>query len=350
MATSKTKSQSKTQSKPKAKPESQSRASLIDQIKEMVVAKKKGAYLIDIAEALGSSVGKVYSAVISQQGINAGLSSDRIVVKFATESNGPVFKVPTKPKEEVTIGVLSDLHFGSQWCATEQIGIEIQRHYDLGARLVLLPGDLLDGIYHHSRYEVAAAGLDLQAHEMAAKLPKLDGLRYLAITGNHDQTFAASCGVNVGRYLESVFGDCGRSDLKVIGQRSGYVKVGSTIIHMWHPTGSPSYAISYKLQKKIEGYEPGCKPDILLTGHWHKQGYVQSRGVHGFACPSMQFGGSDFGNSLVGDSTVGGLVLKIRTDETGVHDLQVSFRNYYRKQDLFVVRDKTRSTLIDRDV
>jgi len=46
-------------------------------------------------------------------------------------------------------------------------------------------------------------------------------------------------------------------------------------------------ATSYKLQKLIESLESGKKPQVLLSGHYHKALYMFCRGVHGFECGTI---------------------------------------------------------------
>jgi UDP-2,3-diacylglucosamine pyrophosphatase LpxH len=46
------------------------------------------------------------------------------------------------------------------------------------------------------------------------------------------------------------------------------------IMRLFHPSSGTAYAISYKIQKAIESYSGGQKPNILLCGHFHKSEYL----------------------------------------------------------------------------
>lgn len=47
-----------------------------------------------------------------------------------------------------------------------------------------------------------------------------------------------------------------------------------------HPGSGTAYALSYKQQKYIEAISGGDKPQLLLTGHFHKSLYMFYRNVH----------------------------------------------------------------------
>jgi predicted phosphodiesterase len=326
--------------KAQTEPGKWSRSRAITLAKELLKSKSK-VRITTLAEQLSALPAAVVKALQSKAGKAAGLTCDKQCVWVDVKGERSTKVVAAEPDgATIKVGVISDLHAGSKYCANGKLTKAIEDMYSQGVRVIMVPGDLLDGIYHHGKYEVSESGLEDQTQKLVSLLPNLPGLVYYAITGNHDQTFAAACGVNVGRYIEDAFRGVGRNDFLFVGQRCGYVDVGGVTINMWHPTGSVGYATSYKLQRKVESYEPGNKPDILLVGHWHKQGYVQCRAVHAFACPSMQFGGSDFGNSLIGDSTVGYIVLTLHTGPRGLESLTATYTNLYRKQTMYKHRDR----------
>lgn len=229
---------------------------------------------------------------------------------------------------------ISDVHFGSLYCLRAQVVDFVKYAYRKGVRNITMSGDLLDGIYNHGKFEVSHNGLEAQTDDMLTTLPRLEGLRYWGITGNHEQTFAAQVGLNVGNYIQSRAREThGRQDIRFFGGRSAYFKVGGAKVHLWHPGGGGSYAKSYKLQKKIESYMPGRKPDILFTGHFHQAAYLVERGIHAFLASSFQGGGSDFAKSLIGSGDIGGWILKWRMTEHGtIRDLVPHKRTYFERE------------------
>ncbi len=238
------------------------------------------------------------------------------------------------------IGVASDLHLGSKYCLRAQLRDFINYAYTEGCREILLPGDLLDGDYRHSKFELSHVGLEDQTVDLFKVLPRRRGLTYHAITGNHDFTFTERSGVDVGSYIETYFKANGRNDFFAYGDRSAFLDIRGARIHMFHPGGSLSYARSYRLQKQIEKYAPGEKPQILLTGHFHQYCHVFERGVHAILCPTFQGGGSAFGKSIGGSPAMGGLILHWSVTEKGtMRDFGVENRNYYEREVMHQVEE-----------
>ena len=229
--------------------------------------------------------------------------------------------------ERQKVGVLSDTHLGSKYCLREQLKEFVAYAYSQGVREILHAGDVLDGCYRHGIWEVSHSGLDAQAEDLFDTLPRMPGLNYRCITGNHDFTFTEGSGVDVGQYLSSVFRSRGRTDVHFYGDRGAFLKVGGAVFHLWHPKSGVAYARSYALQKQVEKYASGEKPNVLLAGHWHVYCHIFERGVHALACPTFQGGGSAFAKSLGGAPAIGGMILSWDLTE---HATLRSFIHEYR--------------------
>lgn len=235
--------------------------------------------------------------------------------------------------ERQKVAVISDTHLGSKYCMRAQLKDFIHYAYSQGVRTILHPGDVLDGAYHHSVFELTHSGLEDQTYDLIETLPQLDGLTYHAITGNHDETFWKKSGVNVGRVIQAHFQDAGRDDFFVYGDRDAYLKVAGIIVHLWHPSGSGAYAKSYHPQKKIEAYT-ALKPQLLLCGHWHQYVHIFERGVHAIACPTFQGSMSRFSRSLKGNQAQGGLILSWDLTSHG------SIRNFILEPRFYFERER----------
>jgi predicted phosphodiesterase len=215
---------------------------------------------------------------------------------------------PTVGKRQ-HVGVISDLHLGSKYCLRAQLKDCVSKMYARGIREILIPGDLLDGCYKHGVFELSHTGLNDQTQDLYETLPRLKGLTYHAITGNHDHTFAELTGVDVGEFIAGYFAKRGRKDIRFYGDCGAFIKIRGAIVHLWHPLGGMSYAKSYKLQKQVEKYGAGEKPDILIGGHVHQFALVEDRGVFALLCPTFQASGSAFSKRLGGQPALGGLIL-----------------------------------------
>jgi hypothetical protein len=77
--------------------------------------------------------------------------------------------------------------------------------------------------------------------------------------------------------------------MKYLGQANAVVELTPNCkMELNHPLDGTAYALSYSIQKYIESYTGGEKPNILLNGHHHKAMYVFYRNVHGFECGTCE--------------------------------------------------------------
>lgn len=183
--------------------------------------------------------------------------------------------------------ICSDTHLGSK---SERVGA-LKTAYEIIAReeiqTVFHVGDLVDGlgIYRNQNTEVSLHTYEEQVEHACEVYPHQDGVSTYIIGGNHD--------------LEGDFGKAGadpvqafvnqREDFTYLGRYSAYVDLpnGASLM-MLHPMGGGGYASSYKLQKIIESFEGGSKPNVLLVGHFHKVGWLFERGVHALHASTFQ--------------------------------------------------------------
>lgn len=268
-----------------------------------------------------------------------GIGEEVLWAKVQPRSDVIDIAVPKQATAYRKFAVMSDLHFGSKYHLREQLVDFVEQAYEGGARLIFLPGDLLDGCYRHGRWELTHHGFREQLEDFCRGLPQRIGLRYLGISGNHDQTFEET-GEVVHVAIENHFRANGREDLTMLGARGATVRLRGEgdpgrglLVEMWHPLKGPAYAMSYKLQKKIEGYAPGQKPDVLLTGHWHQSVYLNTRGIHAFSCGTFQGGGSAFGRALGGSPSIGGWQVEYAlTDDGTVRHLKPHWVSYFEHE------------------
>jgi predicted phosphodiesterase len=297
-------------------------------------AKKHGASVTSVCNALGCSPAALEQLVGEARaaGYAVEVSREAVEIRSAAPVDAPVEVAPIVGDRQI-VGAISDPHFGSRYCLRAQLKDFVAYAYENGVREILCAGDLLDGCYRHGRFELSHHGIDEQSQDAVESLPAHPGLSYHAVCGNHDQTFTAEVGVEVGPYIEARFRAAGRTDLHVHGNASAYLRVRGALIHLWHPKGGPAYALSYPVQKKIESYPPGLKPDVALIGHLHKSVSVTTRGVRGFLVPCFQGPGSAFSNSLVGPPVNGGLILSWRLTEHGtLRSFRCEEMSYYHDE------------------
>lgn len=90
-----------------------------------------------------------------------------------------------------------------------------------------------------------------------------------------------------------------------------------------------SYATSYRIQKLIEAFQGGEKPNVLLMGHSHKQGYFFDRNIHAVSGGAMSTQSKWMRSKRMANHS-GYHFVTIRVDETGgVGEFNLSFRPFY---------------------
>jgi predicted phosphodiesterase len=145
---------------------------------------------------------------------------------------------------------------------------------------IVHPGDHLEGMSNRPGhvYELSHIGFENQMDYAAQLYNQLSTPMY-GIDGNHDGWYFAKAdhGTIVGKHLEDKV-----AGYHHLGQMEGTVQVKNIKIRLFHGNDGTAYANSYKLQKLVESFSGGDKPEIVHSGHYHKALYQFLRNVHGF--------------------------------------------------------------------
>lgn len=195
-------------------------------------------------------------------------------------------------QDHITVGIASDIHFGSRLHRRECLVDFIDTCYnDYGVRHILHPGDMVAGMrmYPGQFNEVISLSMEVQLEEVVKGLPRRPGLEYSGIGGNHDESFLKNAGADVMQALAKA-----RPDFKNYGFYSGLFDIGpegseKVKVELHHPDKAGAYAISYHIQKEIEQIPPGMKPQVIFMGHTHQSLFLPDyRGVAGFYCGTFE--------------------------------------------------------------
>jgi predicted phosphodiesterase len=225
-----------------------------------------------------------------------GLSEKEAIQLLKTSS-----KKPTKPKtfstnsEHIKYGYFSDAHIGEKHF-DEPLFLQMVEHFnDEKVEFIVDAGDHLEGMSGREGhiYELQDIGFNPQMNH-AVKLYSKFVSPIFGIDGNHDLWYKSknSAGVVPGEVLEARV-----PNYTHLGEWEGDLDVGSGKNKVWiklfHSNDGTAYADSYKLQKLIESFTGGEKPNIVHSGHYHKAIALFRRNVWGFEsgtlCGQSQF-------------------------------------------------------------
>ncbi|MGN1028913.1 MAG: hypothetical protein ACI4P7_02350, partial [Bacilli bacterium] len=212
----------------------------------------------------------------------------KIIIKKNKNKIGKVIKPQMEELTHIRQTWISDTHFCNE---AQQLGLVNQIYKetrDRGITTVLHFGDVLDGDYHNRpehQYALFRQGASRQLDYIVNYYPKVDGVDTYFITGTHDQTHAKNGGLFMGPAIEKL-----RPDLHFMGDDKGVFspkESPKTLEEMYHPGGGCASSLSYKMQKYIDKMEPGCKPNILGSGHFHQSHMMAYRNVIAFLIPCL---------------------------------------------------------------
>lgn len=218
--------------------------------------------------------------------------------------------------DEIRVGIVSDTHICSVEDKIDELHVAYDMFVEQGIREVWHIGDLVAGnqIYPHQVKDLRIVAFEQQVQEALDVYPVRPGIQTKMISGNHDLEGA------VGRVgADPVQAFCNkREDVEYLGQYSAWLELPQgTRIHLVHPMGGGSYAISYKCQKFAEAYEGGKKPGATIMGHYHSRGNFRWRSIEMLLAGCFE-GQTDLARrKALGEPAVGFHILTIRVSDDG---------------------------------
>lgn len=228
----------------------------------------------------------------------------------------------------IKFAVMGDTQFGSKYAQITHL----HDFYDLcvreGITSVYHTGDITDGLkmragHEYELYEISADG---QREDVVKNYPRREGITTYFITGNHDASLYKHVGYDIGAAIAR-----DRDDMVYLGRDCAVVNITpNCTMELRHPWDGTAYAISYKIQKMIEGMESDSKPNILAVGHYHKAEQLFYRNVHALQTGCFQ-GQTPFTRGKGISVHLGGWIVTVHVDDEGtIQRFSAEFVPYYR--------------------
>lgn len=208
------------------------------------------------------------------------------IANSATTKKESTFDILNLKGEQFKFGVISDTHIGSKFFHEHHLLTAFDQFSKEGVSFVAVCGDVTEGMSHRPGhiYELTHLGYAEQK-EYAIELFKQFNTKYYMIDGNHDRWYIKS-----GNSGALIVKDICKSvpNAVFLGHDEGDIFLNGAKIKLWHGEDGSSYAVSYRIQKLIEAFQGGEKPNVLLAGHAHKYVKLFIRNVHAFGVGSIQ--------------------------------------------------------------
>lgn len=247
--------------------------------------------LAELATAACCSPGNALDALLSLQasGTNLHQFGDQWSLEkspqIGSASSSHVYV--SRPGGVYRFGWLGDTHLGSKYERMDVLRDLYARFAELDVDRVFHAGNWIDGEARFNKYDLHTHGMDAQVRYLCEQYPSVPGITTYAITGDdHEGWYNQREGVDIGKYAEYEMRKRGRTDWVNLGYMEAFIPLehadtGATAqLHLVHPGGGSSYAVSYTVQKLVESYSSRNKPAVLLAGHYHKLEYLVTRGVY----------------------------------------------------------------------
>lgn len=205
-----------------------------------------------------------------------GVSIDE-VVRLLEMQKPNVEVIKRKVASHYRFGIVSDTHLADRACALNELHEFYRICKSKGIKEIVHGGDIMSGmnVYPGQINDLLCFGFDDHLKYAVENYPKVKGITTYFISGNHDEAYKKSFGVDFGRHLAD-----DRKDLVYLGMYDATVVLNGITIGLHHGGGGNSYALSYKLQKYVEKLGSGQKPQIYVLGHYHGAFYMFYRNVH----------------------------------------------------------------------
>lgn len=230
--------------------------------------------------------------------------------------------------ETFRFGIVSDTHFGSKYSQITWLHSFYKILEDRGIKTCFHAGDLSDGNGTHylgQLHEMHIVGADNLRNFIVDHYPRFKDGKTYAISGWHDLDLYVKEGYDL---LENVAKE--REDFIYLGQNDATFELGGRKIYLLHPAGGTAYALSYHIQKLVEGFDSGEKPHIAIVGHYHRSEFIPFlRNVCCFQAGNFQWKTPFAIRKKLAWQYGGWLVEMLVSKKTGIISIKTEFIPFY---------------------
>jgi predicted phosphodiesterase len=232
--------------------------------------------------------------------------------------------------KHIKYGYFSDCHIGHNKFILPLWDLMTKYFKTEKVEFVVDAGDHLEGMSNRPGhiYELTHIGFKQQI-DFTEELYKMIRVPIYGIDGNHDEWYfkKSDVGLIVGEELQKRI-----PNYTHLGQMEGDLQLTDNVkLKLFHANDGTAYAISYKLQKLIESFTGGEKPNIVHSGHYHKSFYMFLRNIHGFECGTL-CGQSKWMRGKKIPAHIGFGIVDLWIDNNGINKLRHEFVPYYERK------------------
>lgn len=226
---------------------------------------------------------------------------------------------------ELKFVAMTDTHLGSIYTNPDFVYEVFECAEKEKADFITHSGDLSEGFSGREGhvYECSHFGYKAQRDHCVDVVSEAPTEMY-GISGNHDRWFLKKVGAHIVADVAALV-----PKFHFLGDDEGDIRLGpNATLRLWHGEDTSSYATSYRIQKLVEAFTGGDKPNILVCGHTHKWGHFFPRHVHAVSVGAIQKQSRWMRSKRLASET-GFAVITVTLNKRGVADFDAKWKPFY---------------------
>lgn len=235
----------------------------------------------------------------------------------------PHVVIPVRKATHFRWAFISCTHLGGKYQQLTHLRDFCKRAVDQGVTDIFHVGDVTNGSSrkHNYVYENFKHGATAQIEYAAEVLPQHEGIKWHLLSGNHDDWWDKTEGIESVRHIAQR-----REDMEYLGKRAMWLRAGPLSMYVRHASGGLGYALTYKLQRSIERMNP--RPDIYAIANWHSAAHAPGYGGSELIMTPCFQAQTPYEDEQGLTPTIGGLILDIDVDKSNVWSIRPNWVIY----------------------
>lgn len=261
------------------------------QVKELLAHRRTHPWTIEeLSDQFNVGISRVKRALEEMADNKVNLRQSEVTGGFWVAQEIPqreplVIPTASLKGKPFRFGLTADNHLCSKYARMDVLNALYDLWEEQGITTVYQCGNMIDGEARFNKGDILAYGIEAQCDYFVEHWPQRKGITTYFVTGDdHEGWYIQREHVDIGQLMHDKATRAGRKDLVYLGHMEHDIvlqaKHGKAVMRLIHAGGGSAYATSYSVQKIVESYQGGQKPQALLVGHYHKAEYGYPREVH----------------------------------------------------------------------
>jgi len=272
---------------------------LVEQMRRLLTTRNRKPWTVDeLSDAFNVGVSRIKQTLEQLDAAHINLQRSKETGGFWVSPDIAVrdpLVIPTASLrgKPYRFALTADNHLCSKYARMDVLNALYDLWAERGIDTVYQCGNMIDGEARFNKGDLVAFGIEGQTDYFVENWPQRKGMTTYFVTGDdHEGWYVQREHVDIGQLMEDKARRAGRTDLVYLGHMEHdlvfQAKNGKATGRIIHAGGGSAYATSYSVQKIVESYQGGQKPQFLGVGHYHKFDVSHPREVYTVQCGATQ--------------------------------------------------------------